>query len=144
MNEPVFTKREPHRWDYKPMTWAMFISLRQWAETVANEIGCPVYLVGSALSKEIPRDIDVSVIMPLPDYEKAYGKLPEKQEEYSRYLLDVHNKTDHIAKYYFEGLEALGDDANFDFKICADTWFTDKPKLLLAQPKAAARRRERH
>lgn len=135
MSEPVFTKREPRRYDYKPMTWGMFLNLMQWAEAVANDMGHPVYLVGSVLCKEIPRDIDVSVIMPLDDYEKAYGKLPEKQEEYPKYLMDVHNKTANIAKYFFDGREALGEEVEFDFKICADTWFKDKPKLLLAQPR---------
>jgi len=135
MNEPIFTKRESRKYDYKPMTWAMFISLRQWAENVANEMGHPVYLVGSVLSKEIPRDIDVSVIMPLVDYEKVYGKLPKKQEEYPKYLQGVHDKTLHIAKYYFDGLDALGCEVEFDFKICADTWFGGKPKLLLAAPR---------
>ena len=137
MSEPIFTKREPHKYDYKPMTWWMFLQLRVWAQGVASEIGYPVYLVGSALYRIVPRDIDVSVIMPLADYERLYGKLPEKQEDYSRYLLGVHDKTPRIAKYFFDGEDALGGKVTFDFKICPDTWFREKPKLLLAEPQKA-------
>jgi hypothetical protein len=136
MSEPVFTKREPRINDYKPMTWEMFLDLRKWAQGVADSIGYPVYLVGSVLYKDVvPRDIDVSVIIPLNDYEKLYGKLPETQEGYSKYLGNVHDSTPNIAKYFFDGEDALGGKVTFDFKICADNWFTDKPKLLLASPK---------
>ena len=135
MSEPVFTKREPRKYDYKPMTWWMFLQLREWAQGVANDMGYPVYLVGSVLYKIVPRDIDVSVIIPLADYEQKYGKLPEKQEEYSVYLRDVHNNTEHIARYFFDGEDALGGKVTFDFKICPDIWFKEKPKLLLAEPK---------
>lgn len=139
MSEPVFTKREPRKHDYKPMTWEMFIKLREWAQGVADEMGYPIYLVGSVLYKEVPRDIDVSVIMPLKDYEMFYGTLPARQEDYSKYLLDVHNNTYNIAKYFFEGEDALGGNVTFDFKICPDSWFTEKPKLLLASPKRKRR-----
>lgn len=132
--EPVLDKRPSHPYDYKEMTWGKFIRLRKWAKKLADEVGYPVYLVGSTLTKVIPRDFDVSVIIPLNEYEKMYGVQPDTQEGYCKYMNNVFNKN---VKYYFEGRELLdeNDEASFDLKFCPDTWFTEKDKLLLAEPK---------
>lgn len=132
--EPILDKRPPHPYDNKPMTWERFISLREWAESLANEVGYPVYLVGSALTKTVPRDFDVSVIMPFEDYEDRYGKFPDDRREQNEYMKRVWHEN---VRHYFEGREAigLGEMVSLDLKFCPDTWFAEKPKLLLAEPK---------
>ncbi|MDP4163369.1 MAG: hypothetical protein Q8898_09725 [Bacillota bacterium] len=132
--QPILDKRPPHPYDYKPMNWKRFISLRKWAEKLANETGFPVYLVGSVLEKETPRDFDVSVIMPFEEYERRYGKWPDDPYEQNEYMQHVFREN---IRHYFDGRDAigLGEMVSLDLKFCPDTWWTDKPKLLLAEPK---------
>jgi hypothetical protein len=115
------------------MTWEKFLSLRAWAMNLSEQIDYPVYLVGSALYKEVPRDIDISIIIPLKEYEVFYGKLPEKIEDYNIYLRDVVIHTKWYAKAFWDCVSALGEKVNLDLKICPDTWFKDKPRLLLSE-----------
>lgn len=110
------------------MTWLMFIKLRKWAEQVANRTGYKVYLVGSTLEKEVPRDIDISVIMPFEEYERLYVKWPDEQIERNKYMYEVWKKN---VQYYFEADEIL-EEVHIDLKFCPDTWWVEKPKLLLA------------
>ena len=57
---PILTKNEPNEvWDNKLMTWDMFLKIRTWAQKVADDNRAPIYLVGSVLKKESPRDIDI-------------------------------------------------------------------------------------
>ena len=130
MNEPILGKARPHGYDYKPITWGAFLKLKESAQKVADKFGYPVYMVGSSLYKEIPRDIDISVIMPLDKYEEMFKKLPEKQEYYGAYLGRViETSFEHIKDLYF------CIDYHLDIKVCPDTWWTEKPKMLLAEPK---------
>lgn len=39
----------------------------------ARFYGCPVYLVGSAVTREDPRDIDIVVVLPVDLFVAAYG-----------------------------------------------------------------------
>lgn len=130
-NEPILTKRKPHPWDYQIMTWDKFIELREWAKNLANETGFPVYLVGSVLTKDTPRDFDVSVIMPHEEYERRYGVFPSESKEQEEYMTKVHQVN---IRHYFEGRKTLGERVSFDLKFCPDTWFKEKDKLLLAKP----------
>jgi hypothetical protein len=76
-HSPILSKAEPRpNQDYKPMTWIRFLKIRTWAQTLADELKAPVYLVGSVLEKDIPRDIDISVIFPVKIYEERFGKIP--------------------------------------------------------------------
>lgn len=129
MNAPILDKRPSHGYDYKPFTWSMFIKLREWAKSITDRTGWKVYLVGSTLEKELPRDIDVSVIMPFEEYERLYGKWPEDKIERNQYMYKVWEKN---VKYYFEADEVL-EEGHIDLKFCPDTWWTDKDKLLLAE-----------
>lgn len=129
--EPILGKSHSHGWDYKPITWDNFLKLRDAAQKTADEGGYPVYLVGSALYKEIPRDIDLSVIIPLAKYEKMFGKLPEKQEDYGWYLGYVSEKAFKFTHHLYFCI-----DYHLDIKVCPDTWWPDKPKMLLASPKS--------
>jgi len=129
MNEPILGKAEPHGFDYQPMKWNAFLKLRESAQKVANSFGYPVYLVGSVLYKEVPRDIDISIIIPLEKYQEMFGKLPEKQEIYAYYLGRVINKAFEYTKDLYFCI-----DYHLDIKVCPDTWWTEKPKMLLAEP----------
>jgi hypothetical protein len=135
MNEPILGKAAPHGYDYRPITWSAFLKIREAAQKSADKFGYPVYLVGSALGKDPPRDIDISVIMPLEDYEEWFKPLPTKQEYYSAYLHRVFT----TSYEYVKDLQCLfGDlDYHFDIKVCPDTWWPEKPKMLLAEPRGA-------
>ena len=131
MNEPILGKAEPHGYDYTPISWEDFLKLRNAAKIAANNIGYPVYLVGSSLSKSLPRDIDISVIIPLKDYEKLFGKIPEKLEDIYVHMANAWNKSfNSIQDLHF----CLIETHHLDIKICPDTWWKDKDKLLLASP----------
>ncbi|MCK9308827.1 MAG: hypothetical protein M0P99_00970 [Candidatus Cloacimonetes bacterium] len=129
INQPILTKCRPHAWDYKPMTWGAFLILEKEAQKVANEIGYPIYIVGSSTYKEIPRDIDLSVIMPLDKYEQMFGKLPDRQEDYPKYL----DKVNQISFKFTHHLHFCI-DYHLDIKVCPDTWWSEKPKMLLVEP----------
>jgi len=55
------------------MTWSKFIKLREWANVASQEIGYPIYLVGSTLHKEVPRDFDIVVEIPQKEFEEKFG-----------------------------------------------------------------------
>ena len=44
--------------------------------------GGPVFLIGSALEKEEPRDIDIRVVVTKEDFERLYGKYEDFSKEY--------------------------------------------------------------
>lgn len=135
MNEPILGKNRSHGWDYKPITWGAFLKLRKAAQATADAIGYPVYLVGSALSKELPRDIDISIIVPLEFYEKEIGgecggKWPKDIQAQYGFMYHVDQKA---FKYTHHLHHCI--DYHLDIKVCPDIWWTEKPKLLLAEPK---------
>lgn len=129
METPVFTKRESRPYDYQEMTWGKFIKLREWAKIASQEMGYPIYLVGSTLRKELPRDFDVAVIIPAKEYEKKFGELTGSN--FGEVLVKAFN---HYVKEYFDCEEALGECGHtpLDFKVYPDNWFVDEDKLLLA------------
>ncbi len=130
MNEPVLGKKEYlHGWGYKEITWSAFLKLLKAAQKAADTIGFPVFLVGSALHKRVPRDIDISIIVPLKEYEKLFGKIPNNKNDYGKYLGTVFNKS-------FTSIEDLHFciDYDLDIKVCPDIWWPEKPKLQLAAP----------
>lgn len=130
--EPILEKSEPHGFDNKEITWYDFLELRNTAKVVANKCGYPVYLVGSSLSLPIPRDIDVSVILPVRDYIKKFGNLPTKQEEFAEYLGNVFRESYEMTS---ELHHCLSETHHVDIKVCPDVWWKNKDKMLLAEPK---------
>lgn len=131
METPIFDKREPRPYDYQEMTWSKFIRLREWAKTTSQEIGFPIYLVGSTLKKEIPRDFDVVIVIPVNEYEEMFGKLTNETV-----WEVVHNAFRKYVKYYFDCVETLGECGHtpLDFKVYPNNWFKDEDKLLLGKP----------
>jgi len=132
MNEPVLSKREPRPDNYKPITWGAFLKLKEAAQKSANAFGYPVYLVGSALHKEVPRDIDISIILPLSEFEELFGNLPTEQKDYGWYLAHTIRKSCNQCNEIISLQFCI--EYNLDIKVCPDTWWTDKPKFLLAEP----------
>lgn len=132
--QPTYTKQDPQpQWEYRHMSWEIFLTLREWAQEVANADGNPVYLVGSALWKPYPRDIDISIIMPLLDFEKRYGVIPDNEEELKKYT--ARSEYWHSWSNYKMVLEhRIRYAFRCDVKIQPDAWFSEKDKLLLATP----------
>lgn len=131
MDTPIFTKREPRPYDYQEMTWSKFINLRNWAKKCSQEIGYPIYLVGSTLQLEVPRDFDVVITIPEKEFEERFGKLTESN--FSEILVKSYN---HYVKEYFDCVETLGEFGHtpLDFKVYLDNWFLNEDKLLLGKP----------
>ena len=130
VKEPILKKAPPHGFDYKPLTFRAFLRLCKASQKVADGFECSVYLVGSAVNVAVPRDIDVSVIMPLERYERLFGDLPIKQEGYNFYF-------GYVFRQSFEKTKPLHfclPYYHLDVKVCPDTWWTEKPKMLLAEP----------
>jgi hypothetical protein len=92
------------------------LKLNGWADQIACRFGYPVYVVGSALTKENPRDIDIVVMLPVEDFISRYGSINEWLrdtwvewgETRQRWAVDV-------AKISRDATKALS--LNIDFKI---------------------------
>lgn len=135
MIQPKYTKHEPQpQYDYHHMTWEMFLTIKEYAQEIANKEGYPVYLVGSVLWKTYPRDIDMSLIMPLEDFESRYGKLPNDEEKLKAYL-DRPEYWGSFGQYRLETESRIRYATRIDFKIQPDVWFIGRDKILLAEPK---------
>lgn len=55
--------------------------LVRWANSIRVFYGHPVYLVGSQLTKENPRDVDVCCILPDDEFELRYGPVDQWIDE---------------------------------------------------------------
>lgn len=132
IDTPVFTKREPRPYDYQEMTWGKFIKLREWAKKTSKELGYSIYLVGSTLKKEVPRDFDIVMTIPEQEFEEMFGELTE--ENFGETLVKSWHKF--AVPHYFNCVETLGECGHtpLDFKVYPDNWFVDEDKLLLGSP----------
>lgn len=145
--EPILGKApaEPHR-DYKLLTWSRFVKVRAWAQRVADHERAPVYLVGSALAKSHPRDIDVSIILPAERFVAQFGPIPppgpdnyEDPRGMAAYMQKLHLYL-FVTQPYWRWMIDDGLYLGFtriDLKICPDSWWPEKDKLLLAAPREA-------
>lgn len=146
--EPILGKHPPlPQWDHKAMTWSRFLRLRRWAQEVADQEQAPVYLVGSALYKPRPRDIDVSIILPHDRFVAQFGPIPPNAHTAAEHQ-DVNRMPAYLGKlahylgspprcYEQHGMRAIYDRTRLDLKICPDSWWPEKDKLLLAAPTTA-------
>lgn len=143
--EPILGKAhaEPHR-DYKLLTWTRFLRLRRWAQRLADHEGAPVYLVGSALTTRRPRDLDVSIILPHSRFVAQFGPIPA-DTAFERYTdpqgMAAYMERLHVYLFvtqpYWKWMIAMHLYLGFtriDLKICPDSWWPEKDKLLLAAP----------
>jgi hypothetical protein len=132
LETPVFTKQKSRSYDYQEMTWGKFIKLREWAKSVVDNVGYPIYLVGSTLYKEVPRDFDIVIIIPQKEHEEKFGEMNN-----SNFGWVLATAFQFYVKEYFDCEEMLGECGHtpLDFKIYPDNWFVENDKLLLAEPK---------
>lgn len=137
--QPTYEKQHTQpQLDYHMMTWETFLTIREWAQEVANVEGYPLYLVGSALWKSYPRDIDISMIIPIKDFEERFGKIPDTEDELKEYL----NQKEYYQSwgiYQFHIQERIRWINRIDLKFQPDVWFKEKDKMLLVEPNGKAR-----
>lgn len=91
---------------------------------IANQLygyyGGPVYLIGSALYNENPRDIDIRVVISVTDFNRIYGNYEKFNEEY------ISGEFDTIAwKWVDDRLKRCRDlyqqtSENIDFSVIAE------------------------
>lgn len=129
---PKFTKRESKPYDYQEMTWTKFIRLHEWAKKTAEELGYPIYLVGSTLHKEVPRDFDVVMTIPEKEFEERFGTVTESN--FGEVLVKSFNA---YVKEYFDCEETLGECGHtpLDFKVYPVNWFPNEDRLLIGESK---------
>lgn len=136
-------EKQPYapQWEYHHMSWEIFLITREWAQEVATREGYPVYLVGSALWKPYPRDLDLSMLLPLDDFEVRYGEIPLDEEKRKGYLVHGRFYAD-AGRHQIVLQERLLYTLRVDFKIQPSAWFADRDRLLLAIPEGRVRVRD--
>lgn len=109
--------------------------LAGWANQIAARYGHPVYLVGSALEKEHPRDVDIVVVLPddeftnrfdRPDHCWRLGSESAQTEGAKRLFAEIAKVARQCAQYH--------QCINVDFKIYAASEAAKhdgKPKLRI-------------
>ena len=137
--EPILEKRPapPGSPDPKriclPITWDFMLRLRAWARWLAAKTGSHVYLVGSALDHDSPRDVDVAVVWPRTVYEEHFGPTPRTQEEHdARWARSDFTHARH--SFIVSAWHGVGYKPYIDVHLCPDVWYKGRPRLLLAMP----------
>ena len=112
-------------------------TLQMWANSIAARLNAHVYLVGSALVQENPRDIDIRVVLTAEQYEARYGERGwierhlfgpvEPSDGLRRWLADCAKLGDWAAKYH---------RMNIDFQIQHEQevrhyGYTENPRVQL-------------
>lgn len=103
------------------------------AKIVTANLECNVYLVGSALIKPNPRDIDIRAIMPIPQFKKLFGPIPQYLEESETGLWTKNCKikwSDKCRLFFY--ISSAINIKNLDFQICYEGQYNE-PKLLLSK-----------
>jgi hypothetical protein len=57
------------------------LQLHGWACQTAVRFGAPVYLVGSTLTEDAPRDVDISIVLSDEDFAGRYGDVQQWDSE---------------------------------------------------------------
>lgn len=129
-DQPIFGKENKRVTDYKLMTWKKFIKLRQCAKEITKETGYPLYLVGSTLTQERPRDFDIVMIIPHNEYEEKFGVI----DDFNVYNVIGRASNYYTNPHYFKLIKILGGfgRVSLDFKVYPDTWFRNEDKVLLS------------
>lgn len=135
MTGPIYEKRSAKPYlEYHLMTWELFLTVREWAQEVADLEGYPVYLVGSVLRMLHPRDIDISIIVPVKEYEEQFGKIPDDRKDWANYIGRAGQILNSKAPYWSALQNRIRWTTQVDVKITPDIWHTEKDKMLLAEP----------
>lgn len=131
--EPILGKRPRFPHDRAPFTWGLFLNIRAFARWLAVQEQASVYLVGSALYKRRPHDIDVAVCFPMDAFQARWGQYPKEmpghRERLPAYLNQVF--ADRLPAYLAAQI-AVGHRKRIDLRYCPDWWWPQHPRLLLA------------
>jgi hypothetical protein len=131
--EPILSKHDPDpKRDHKPMTWERLLLLRAWAQYVAWHEGCTVALVGSVLGKTVPRDVDVALIWPAAKFRRMFGTTVYSRGKKQLWRNQAYE--DKRAALWISGQELVKHDTRIDVRLCPDTWWPEKDRLILATP----------
>lgn len=106
-----------------------FISLQAWARWIVTETGCAVYLVGSALTKRCPRDVDVALIWPDDQYAVQFGPIPRSMEEYHARWNGPFRHAAH--SFVISAWNGVGYVPRIDVHLFPRCWWPEKPRLPL-------------
>ncbi len=133
---PVLNKRpvtaESHQ-AYVPLAWDIFLGLRAWAKWNARAINAPIYLVGSALTHDAPRDVDLAIVFSESRFERMFGLVPHSDEELAM-LWKNHDYTFARHAFAVSARKTVGYKPFIDVHITPETWYLDKDRLLLGNP----------
>jgi hypothetical protein len=129
-NTPTGSVDEPR--EYLPITWDFFLALRAWASWTAWRTGSHAYLVGSALVRDRPRDVDVALVWTSAEYERHFGPIPLNQEEYEARYHGPFKYARHA--FLVSAWQGVGYKPYIDVHLCPDVWYRDRPRLLLGSP----------
>lgn len=106
-------------------------ALRAWADCLAARFSAPVLLVGSAVTCDDPRDVDIRVILPDDQFEFRYGTSVEEWLHSRPGPLWVRD----VAKLNEDGVHRLR--VNLDLQIVPASEASEhigRPRILLAAP----------
>lgn len=130
---PALGKWPPdERRENLPVPWSFFLGLRAWCRWVAVQTGAHAYLVGSALEKDPPRDVDVALIWPDAEYESHFGAIPASDDEYAEWLEGPIRYARHA--FTVSAWEGVAYRPRIDVHLCPERWYRDRPRLLLGSP----------
>lgn len=111
-----------------------------WAKKMKKLYGYPVYLVGSAMWKPKPRDIDVCCILPDAEFKKKYGIKGSIANHVSKKISGNWDSSHwvwsaDVVKRVLEGWEEVQE--NLDFKVISECenrkqQYSDKEKILIS------------
>ncbi len=105
------------------------IALQAWARWIAAETGCQPYLVGSALAKRCPRDVDVALVWPDAEYEQYFGPIPRSLEEYEARWRGPFQSAAHA--FSISAWQGVGYVPRIDTHLFPECWWPDRPRLPL-------------
>lgn len=114
----------------KPHVADLITRLRPWANQLAARFGHPVFLVGSALEEEDPRDVDVVCILPSLEFWGRYGGSLSHEAPSAQWKPGSLRWGRDMAKLGAYASQHLG--VNVDLKVqadyLADHRFPDRPR----------------
>ena len=132
--QPPDKEKRPSRPDdwreHKALSYGFVVAACRWARWVQQKTGCMPYLVGSALDKQCPRDVDIALIWHDAMFEREFGPLPRDQEEYAamwgetRYRWATH-------AFLVSAWEGIGYCPYVDIHLAPRSWWPERPKLYL-------------
>lgn len=109
-------------------------NIEGWANQMAARFGHPVYLVGSALTQEKPRDYDVRIMIPDEEFVARYGPINDWLHNIWGTWEDAgYRWGNDMAKMNRQATIILQD--NIDLQVFPKTWadavYSGKPKKRL-------------